>query len=122
MSVDLARRLGADARGVGALEFALVSPLLLLFIAGIIELAIWGVGAAAARDLAAQSARCIAVTPDVCASTAATRARLATLAPAVAANAELSFEKSPCGVLTILRYRRQSALGLPAAEGRNCAD
>ena len=92
-----------DRAGAAALEFALVTPLLLAMIIGIAELTRWSWGAAATRDLAVRAARCIAVTPAVCDSAAAVTAAMADAAPTIAAASELTFEKADCGVRVIAR-------------------
>jgi Flp pilus assembly protein TadG len=94
----LAHDLAHDRSGAAAVEFALVTPLLLIMVIGIVELSHWAWGAAATRDLAARTARCIAVTPDLCGSVPATRAAMAKAAPMISTTTALDFEKSACGI------------------------
>ena len=84
--------------GAAALEFALVAPLFLTLIIGTVELAHWAWGAAATRGLAAGTARCITVTPRLCAAIPATRLRMASSDPLLARSTTLSFERSACGI------------------------
>jgi Flp pilus assembly protein TadG len=92
------RRFWRDRSGAAAVEFALVTPLLLALIVGIAELAHWGWGAAATRALAAAAARCIAVEPQRCGTADATRAAMAQSSPAISRNTRLDFEKAACGI------------------------
>lgn len=94
-------RLWRDRSGAAAVEFALVTPVLLALIIGISELARWGWGAAATRALAAEAARCIAVDPLRCGSAAATRAAMAQAAPLISQSTSLEFETSACGIRVI---------------------
>lgn len=101
--------------GAAALEFGLVAPLFLLIVCATLDTVRWGQGAAVMRDLAAQSARCIAVSPSKCGSAAAVRKRHG-------GKARLDFEPSACGVVVTARGGHESPLapggGKPA---RACA-
>lgn len=92
------RALWRDRRGAAALEFALVAPIFLALVIGTVETARWAWGAAATRDFAARAARCIAVTPELCGTIAATRQHLAQTAPLVSRTTTLEFGKSECGI------------------------
>ena len=98
------RRLLQSRRGAAALEFALVAPLLLTMLAGTVEMARWGWGAAALRSAAAEGARCVRLGRG-CGSPEAVRELLAEAEPV----RELHFEKSACGV------RITATGGYPAA-------
>lgn len=97
------RRLWQNRSGAAAVEFALVTPLLLGLIIGMTELARWGWGAAATRTLAADAARCIAVDRQRCGSAEATRAAMAAASPLISASTVLDFEKSACGIRVTAR-------------------
>lgn len=92
-----------DRRGAAAVEFALVTPVLLALVIGIVELAHWGWGAAATRALAADALRCITVDPERCGSAAATRATMAAQSPAISRTTALDFERAGCGIRVIAR-------------------
>jgi len=98
--------LAHDRRGAAVVEFALVAPLLIAILVGLVELAAWSWGAAESRDLAARAARCVAVTPERCQGDAA-------VAALVAADSRFGsrvrIENSACGV------RISVTGGLPAA-------
>jgi Flp pilus assembly protein TadG len=102
MTRPLVRRAIAHRGGAAAIEFALVAPMFLTLVCGTVELAHWAWGAAAARDLAARGARCIAVSPEDCGSALATLAQLAVDAPLISQNAAITFDKSACGVRVIV--------------------
>lgn len=87
-----------DRRGAAALEFALVAPIFLTLVIGTVETARWAWGAAATRDLAARAARCIAVTPRLCGTNAATQHHLAQTAPIISRTTRLEFKQSACGI------------------------
>jgi Flp pilus assembly protein TadG len=69
--------LANDRRGAAAVEFALVAPLLVAILVGLVELAAWSWGAAETRDLVARAARCVAVAPERCRGDAAVAALVA---------------------------------------------
>ena len=108
-------RLLHNRSGAAALEFGLVAPLFLLIVCATLETVRWGQGAAVMRDLAARSARCIAVSPGHCGTAAAVRKRHG-------GKARLDFERSACGVVVTARGGHRSPLtpggGKPA---RACA-
>lgn len=112
------RRLLACRRGAAALEFALVAPLLLTMLAGTVELARWGWGAAALRSAAAEGARCVRLQRG-CGSAAAVRELLADAEPVK----ELQFEKSACGVRITATGGYEAALvpGLAETRAHACA-
>jgi Flp pilus assembly protein TadG len=112
------RRLLACRRGAAALEFALVAPLLLTMLAGTVELARWGWGAAALRSAAAEGARCVRVARG-CTSPDAVRALLAEAEPV----RDVSFEKSACGVRITATGGYKAALvpGLAETRAHACA-
>jgi hypothetical protein len=116
------RRLASCRRGAAALEFALVAPLLLTMLAGTVEMARWGWGAAALRSAAAEGARCVRLgggRGGGCASPEAVRERLAGADPV----RELHFEKSACGVRITATGGYPAALtpGLAETRAHACA-
>lgn len=92
-----------DDGGAAALEFAIVAPIFLALVIGMIELARWSWGAAATRDLAARAARCMAVSPARCGSAAGVDAAMRADAPMIAATTVLSFAPGRCGVRVVAR-------------------
>ena len=62
----LARRLGGDRRGVAALEFAVLAPLLIVLVLAIIEAALLGWTQAALQLTATQTARCLGIGSTSC--------------------------------------------------------
>jgi hypothetical protein len=116
------RRLLGCRRGAAALEFALVAPLLLTMLAGTVEMARWGWGAAALRSAAADGARCVRLDGGRgggCGSPEAVRELLAEAEPV----RELNFEKSACGVRITATGGYQAALvpGLAETRAHACA-
>lgn len=105
--------------GAAALEFALVAPLFVTIIAGMVEVARWGWGAAALRDAAAGGARCLRVTPERCGSAAALREWLGDSAPVD----DLEITKSACGLRLTARGGYPAAMtpGLAAISASACA-
>lgn len=105
--------------GAAALEFALVAPLFIALVAGTVELARWGWGAAVLRDAAAQGARCLRVTPDRCGSAAALRAWLGEPEGVQA----IVVTKSACGLRFTTRGGYPAALtpGLGVTSASACA-
>lgn len=105
--------------GAAALEFALVAPLFVTLIAGTVELARWGWGAAALRDAAARGARCLRVSPHRCGSVADLRDWLGDSAPVDT----LDVEKSACGLRLTARGGYPAAMtpGLGATSASACA-
>jgi Flp pilus assembly protein TadG len=93
--------LSQDRAGAAALEFALVAPVFLVLVLGGVETSRWAWGAAATRDLAARAARCIAVTPGLCKSAAATHAQLAAATPLVGNAVSLRAETAACGIRVV---------------------
>jgi len=72
--IRLVRNLRRDRRGASAIEFALVSPLLILIIVGIAQMGTLYLSHAGLRNLVADSARFAAISPRPC--DAAIKARL----------------------------------------------
>lgn len=106
-------------RGTAALEFALVAPLFLTFIAGTVELARWGWGAAALRAAAADAARCLRVSPDRCGSLPGVRAEIA----GATAVTSIAVGKSACGFSVTASGGFPAVLtpGLGITSARACA-
>jgi Flp pilus assembly pilin Flp len=119
----LLRVFRGDRRGAAAVEFALVAPLFLSLLIGTAELSRWAWGAAATRDLAARAARCIAVTPWLCGSAAATDKAMVAAVPLISGATALRFEKSACGVRVVASggYAALITPGLVPVEGSACA-
>jgi hypothetical protein len=105
--------------GTAALEFALVAPLFVTIVAGTVEVARWGWGAAALRDAAAGGARCLRVTPERCGSLKALQEQLDDSAPVD----RLDVAKSACGLRVTARggYPATLAPGMAATAAHACA-
>ncbi len=112
--------LGQDRSGAAAVEFALVAPLLVAILVGLVELAAWSWGAAATRDLAARAARCVAVTPERCRSDAAVAALVAAESRF---DSRVRIDNSACGVRISVTGGLPAALtpGLGTVTARACA-
>lgn len=109
MSIDRRgpRLLSGDETGSVAIEFAMLAPVLMIAILGIIGIATRGVSAASARDIADRAVRCISVAASICRSEENVRQAIAEAAPMAASAVTLSFQTAECGVMTMALERRR---------------
>ena len=115
------RQLATDISGNAAIEFAFVAPLLLLLPMAVLQLTLWGVGAAAARDAADRAARCVMVDPRGCDSEENVRKTVAEETTTMTAKVDLALERADCGVAVVGRQKDFAFQGMSAVSVRRCA-
>ena len=96
-----------DCRGVSAIEFAIVAPVFMAFLIGVIQVALWGWSGFAMQHAVEAASRCASINPTECADAATIRSRAAKGAlglPVVAS--DFTYTKEACGHRVAGRFSR----------------